>query len=342
MPLHEPLPIDLAPLERYAPIVDDVAAFLAASRTPLPRVVWANPLRTSVAAAEAEVMRHCPTAEPLSWLSRAWRLPPDARPGRWPAYALGWLHGQEEAALWAASVLAPKPGERVLDLCAAPGNKTAQIAVLMQDSGTIVANDGASGRLVSLRFNLERLGVSAAVVTHRDGTAFPMPSQGYDRVLVDAPCTCEGTTRKGSKRRLDGDAKRRVHAHDVQRQLLARAVALTRPGGTIVYATCTYAPEENEAVLDTVPEQLATIEPFEPPEGAHDACGRARVGRTPVPASGRRACAPRLAASQQHGWLLRREVAPCLSGGTAQRRCWRCWRSDSRSISSRSRPVRGG
>lgn len=268
--MHPESPLlDLSPLERYAPIVDDLDAFLAASRQPLPRVVWANPLRTTVAAAEAEVKRHCPDAEPIAWHEGAWRLPSDAKPGRWHAYLAGWLHGQEEAALWAVGVLDPQPGERILDLCAAPGNKTAQIAAAMSDRGMLVANELASGRLVSLRFNLDRLGVTCAVVTNADGAQLDGPSSGYDRVLVDAPCTCEGTTRKGTKRRLGGDQKRRAFAQQTQRRLLEQAVAMTRKGGTIVYATCTYAPEENEAVLDTISPQLAAIEPFQAPAGLH-------------------------------------------------------------------------
>jgi 16S rRNA C967 or C1407 C5-methylase (RsmB/RsmF family) len=260
-----------AHLLRYAPLVDDPDAFCEAAARPLPRVVWANPLRADPEEVEAIVLRRCPEARPVGWFPHAWRLPPEAMPGRWPEHMLGLLHGQEEAALWAAPLLGARPGERVLDLCAAPGNKTAQLAVAMGDRGTLVANERQFGRLASLRRTLDRLGITCAVVTHDDGVRFPGDPGTYDRVLVDAPCTCEGTSRKPRGRRTAGDERHRDSAVQIQKALLRRAVRLVRPGGVVVYATCTYAPEENEAVLDAVAD--AVVEPLTPPPGLRVAPG---------------------------------------------------------------------
>lgn len=260
-----PRPIDVAPLRRYAPLVDDLDAFLTASQRPLPRVVWANPLRASAERVEAAVRERCPDAVPIPWMPGAWRLPGKVRPGRWPAYQFGWLHGQEEAALWAVDALDVAPGMRVADLCASPGNKAAQIAVRMQDRGMLLANEAKVGRLAPLRFNLERLGVSCAVVTQLDGAHVPEVPGGFDRVLADVPCSCEGTTRKGTL--VHRDPEHRFKVQQVQVSVLRRALALTRPGGIVVYATCTYAPEENEGVLDAIDPALASVEPFEAPAG---------------------------------------------------------------------------
>jgi 16S rRNA C967 or C1407 C5-methylase (RsmB/RsmF family) len=271
-----PLPLTSPPspscsidhLRRYAPIVDDLAAFLAAADRPLPRVVWANPLYGTLAEIDAGIRAECPVAEAVSWRPHTWRLPPDERPGRWPLHTLGGIYGQEEAALWAGDLVGAQPGERVVDLCASPGGKAAQIAVAMADDGTLFANERSRGRLPALRHTLDRLGITCAVVTQFNGMHFPPVEGGYDRVLVDAPCTCEGTTRKsaGGRRTAPGEGYRDSIAQ-VQRALLRAGVRLARPGGTIVYATCTYAPEENEATLDAIPLDEAVIEPIEAPPG---------------------------------------------------------------------------
>lgn len=255
-------------LRRYAPIVDDVDAFLAAADRPLPRVVWANPLFDDPARVDAAIRAACPEARPIGWRPHTWRLPPDARPGRLPLHTLGGIYGQEEAALWAGDLVGAQPGERVVDLCAAPGGKSAQMAVAMGDDGTLFANERSRGRLAPLRRTLDRLGITCAVVTHLDGVHFPPIEGGYDRVLVDAPCTCEGTTRKAAGGRRSGPAPGyRDSISQVQRALLRTGVKLAKPGGVVVYATCTYAPEENEATLDGIDPELAVIEPITPPEG---------------------------------------------------------------------------
>lgn len=260
-----------AHLRRYAPIVDDLPAFLACAERPLPRVVIANPLKTDLATAEARVRARCPEAAPVPWRPGAWRLPPDARPGRWPEFITGLLHAQEEATIWPGELVGAQPGERILDLCAAPGGKTALMAWGMQDQGTLVANDREFGRLAALRRTLDRLGVTCAAVTHHD--AARIPAQGapfYDRVLADVPCTCEGTTRKRKGGRKAGtQARFRDTIVQVQKAVLRKAIQLVKPGGTIVYATCTYAPEENEAVLSAAPEGVVAIEPVTPPAGLH-------------------------------------------------------------------------
>lgn len=237
---------------RYRGIIDDWAAFLGALSSPLPRTLWANPLLAEPADVRAEVEARWPEATALPWRRDAWTIPAGTPVGGSIPYRLGWLHAQEEAALWAVDALMLSPGDRVLDLCASPGNKTAQIAIALRDRGLVVANERKADRISALRSNLDRLGVTSVSVVRSDGVRFRTDVR-FDAALVDVPCTCEGTTR----RHLTGRGRPGVEAYrasirQTQIALLRNAVRHVRPGGVIVYSTCTYAPEENEAVLDRV------------------------------------------------------------------------------------------
>jgi NOL1/NOP2/fmu family ribosome biogenesis protein/23S rRNA U2552 (ribose-2'-O)-methylase RlmE/FtsJ len=149
-------------------------------------------------------------------------------------------------------LLDPQPGERVLDMCAAPGNKTAQIGVRMGNRGTIVANDRSASRMRAARQTFNRLGIVNVTMLTHDAANLPGDLGQFDRVLADVPCSCEGTCRK------DPSVLARVTVADSQRlagtqqAILRKAVQLCRPGGRIVYATCTFAPEENEQVVDVI------------------------------------------------------------------------------------------
>jgi len=147
--------------------------------------------------------------------------------------------------------LAPRPGEAILDLCAAPGGKTTHIAELMADRGPLVAVDPKEKRLRGLLGNLYRLGHPNVIVVAADGRALPT-SATFDRVLVDAPCSAEGNLRRQAGRGAGRDAGFVDYVTSVQEALLRRAIELTRPGGVLVYSTCTFAPEENEAVVTRV------------------------------------------------------------------------------------------
>ncbi len=148
-------------------------------------------------------------------------------------------------------VLDPQPGERVLDLCAAPGSKTRQLACLMHDEGEIVAVEKVRKRFYKLKANVASQGSTIVQPVFASGTAFwHRAPESFDRVLVDAPCSSEGrfridkaeTTRYWSRRKIK-------EMQTKQRKLLFAGVQALKPGGTLVYSTCTFAPEENEAVV---------------------------------------------------------------------------------------------
>ena len=240
-------------LSRYEPLVEDFAAFEAACERPLPSVVRVNTIKADADAARAALAESGVDAEPIAWHDGLFEI--DGQPGaNWP-YAHGWLHGQEEVSVLPALALDPEPGDRVWDACAAPGSKTTQLAALMDDRGLVVATDNNLGRISALRSNTERLGATSVAVTHEDArnhSLKPFGGDPYDRALVDVPCSCEGTVRKNPSTLEDWTMEHVTGIAGVQKGVLERAIQATREGGTVVYSTCTFAPEENEAVLDHV------------------------------------------------------------------------------------------
>jgi len=237
---------------RYRPIIADWEAFCAIARAPLPICIRVNRSRVSDRELQDWLAESGIFLEPIAWCEGAYRWHGSVRPGQHLAYLLGLYQIQEEVALLPALLLGVRPGERILDLCAAPGNKTAQIAQLMQQKGTLVANDRNRHRLRVLRSALERQGIMQVTTTVWDGANYPAQSGYFDRVLVDVPCSCEGTMRKHSSVSQLSGAGVSLRLQGVQKALLRKAVQRCMPGGRIVYATCTYAPEENEAVVDAI------------------------------------------------------------------------------------------
>ncbi|MCB1037475.1 MAG: RsmB/NOP family class I SAM-dependent RNA methyltransferase [Acidobacteria bacterium] len=240
------------PFARYRPLIDDPRPFDEALGRPLPICVWANPSRTTPDALEAFMNEEGLAFEPLAWHPGSYRLPEGVSQGNRIEYLTGLYYVQEEVSLLPVHLLDPQPGERVLDLCAAPGNKTAQIGLRLGREGTVVANDVSLDRVSILRRNLGRFGVTNCVTTIQDATGYPPASGVFDRVLADVPCSCEGTTRRSSEPFERARRSRPGRLSGLQASILRKAVQLCRPGGRIVYSTCTFAPEENEAVVDEV------------------------------------------------------------------------------------------
>ncbi len=238
--------------ERYLPLVGDEAAFLAALERPLPVTVWTNTTRTSPERLAALFAADGLAAVPLTWKAGAFRLGAELKPGLRFEYLAGLSYVQEEVSQLPVHLLDPQPGERVLDLCAAPGNKTAEIALRVGPQGTVIANDRHLDRVSLVRRNLGRLGLSNFATTVWDATSYPTAAGLFDRVLADVPCSCEGTSRKfpGLVDRPHPMPPGRLAS--LQTAILQKAVQLCRVGGRIVYSTCTFAPEENEAVVDRV------------------------------------------------------------------------------------------
>ncbi len=154
---------------------------------------------------------------------------------------------QDQAAQLISLLLSPQPGETVLDACAAPGGKTTHLAELMQDQGAVVALELDASRMVKIRENSRRLGMTSIATVQGDATSYHEGS--YDRVLIDAPCSGLGVLRRHPDGRWN-KAEQTVDEHAaLQRRILQNCSGLLKPGGTLVYATCTTEPAENDDVI---------------------------------------------------------------------------------------------
>lgn len=200
---------------------------------------------------KADFLNQSPFAlEPVPWASEGFYYEEGERPGKHPYYHAGLYYIQEPSAMAPVELLQVQPGDKVLDLCAAPGGKSTQIAAKLQGEGVLVVNDNHSDRVKALVKNLELFGVRNAVVLNERPERMLNVFQGYfDKILIDAPCSGEGMFRK------EEDMMQQWERHTVQefavmqRELLGQAAQMLAPGGTIVYSTCTFSPEENEAQI---------------------------------------------------------------------------------------------
>jgi NOL1/NOP2/sun family putative RNA methylase len=237
------------PLERYRDIIPDFEQFKDVLSRPLPTAGRINTLKIDRSGLLERLERKGINYKPLGWYPHGLRLDVES-PGRLIEHILGYIHIQEEVSMVPPQVLCPQPGEVILDLCAAPGSKTTQISSQMNNQGLIIANEPSLARVTPLRSNCERLGVINVAITRYDGRTFP--DHLFDRALVDAPCSGEGRARRDLGICSRSGRRRSLDLQVLQRGLLRRAVRLVKPGGVIVYSTCTYAPEENELVVDHV------------------------------------------------------------------------------------------
>ncbi len=174
--------------------------------------------------------------------------------GRSIEHLLGYYYIQEIASMLPVLVLEPKPEERVLDLCASPGSKTTQIAARMQNSGLLIANEVKFGRIKILAANLERCGVMNTIITRKDGIAlckrFKDENFLFDKILLDAPCSGEGTIRSTPRTLEMWNINTIKQLSNLQKSLISSAIEILKPNGTLIYSTCTHAPEEDEEIVD--------------------------------------------------------------------------------------------
>ena len=197
--------------------------------------------------------------DPVPWEPEGYYYDPDSRPGLHPFHEAGVYYLQEASAMSPVALLDPQPGERVCDLCSAPGGKTTQIAGRMQGEGFLLCNEYSPKRAKILSRNMERMAVANALVVNEDTAVlakrFP---EGFDKVLIDAPCSGEGMFRKEEAAVTDWSQETVEMCARRQAEILHNGAQMVRPGGRLVYSTCTFAPEEDElavaAFLDSHPD----------------------------------------------------------------------------------------
>lgn len=171
-------------------------------------------------------------------------------------HVLGYYYVQEAASMIPPVVLDPKPGDMVLDMAASPGSKSSQIVQYMENSGVLVANDVKGDRLAALGINLQRIGSYNSVITLMQGESYAKTGIQFDKVLLDAPCSGTGTIRKSPKTILMWNPDMVKRLSRVQKKLIMTAWQVLKPGGTLVYSTCSTEPEENEGVVSFLLENV--------------------------------------------------------------------------------------
>ncbi|MBP3634056.1 MAG: RsmB/NOP family class I SAM-dependent RNA methyltransferase [Oscillospiraceae bacterium] len=224
---------------------DEFADFAASYDRPRNVGLRLNPLKT---AQPPELSRFGLT--PVPWEKHGYYYDIATRPGLSAYHEAGLYYLQEASAMAPAGLLDVHPGMRVLDLCAAPGGKSTQLAAALQGEGLLVCNEYNPKRSKILSRNIERLGIANALVLNEHPQKLAERFAGFfDRVLVDAPCSGEGMFRKEEAAVTDWSEQTVAMCADRQLEILRSAAKMLRPGGRLVYSTCTFAPAENEGVI---------------------------------------------------------------------------------------------
>lgn len=192
------------------------------------------------------------TLEKISWAKEGYYYDPEEQPGRHVLHEIGAYYIQEPSAMAVVEILDPRPGEKILDLCAAPGGKSTQIAGRMGGAGLLLSNEIVPERARTLSRNIERMGVKNAVVCGEAPKALAMRFPSFfDRILVDAPCSGEGMFRKDETAVQEWSAAQVEVCAARQLSIMEEAAVMLKPGGVLVYSTCTFSPEENEGVISS-------------------------------------------------------------------------------------------
>ena len=223
---------------------EEYPAFLESLERPRAVALRLNPLK-------GEAPKLPFVLQNVPWEASGYYYDPNARPGLHPYHEAGVYYLQEASAMSAVALLDPQPGERICDLCAAPGGKTTQIAGRMQGEGLLLCNEINPKRAKILSRNIERMGVANALVTGEHPARLAEKYAGlFHRVLIDAPCSGEGMFRKEEAAVTDWSQQTVEMCARRQAEILHSGAALVAPGGRLVYSTCTFAPEENEQTIE--------------------------------------------------------------------------------------------
>uniref|UniRef100_A0A0N8EUB8 Nucleolar protein 1 n=1 Tax=Heterocephalus glaber TaxID=10181 RepID=A0A0N8EUB8_HETGA len=234
----------------------ELIEFLEANEVPRPITLRTNTLKTRRRDLAQALINRGVNLDPLGKWSKTGLVVYDSSVpiGATPEYLAGHYMLQGASSMLPVMALAPQEHEWILDMCCAPGGKTSYIAQLMKNTGVILANDANAERLKSVVGNLHRLGVTNAIISHYDGRQFPKVVGGFDRVLLDAPCSGTGIISKDPAVKTNKDEKDVLRCAHLQKELLLSAIdsvnATSKTGGYLVYCTCSVMVEENEWVVD--------------------------------------------------------------------------------------------
>lgn len=234
----------------------DYEAFCKISNTPTINSIRCNTLKISPQKLKARLEKKWRIIQPYNEYPEIMIVESKLMPGELGKaieHILGYYYIQEISSMTSPIVLEPKPNESILDLAASPGSKTTQIAAMMENKGTLVANEVSMGRIGILSTNMQRCSVTNTIVTHHTAQQLCKKlkelNYGFDKILADVPCSGEGTIRSSPKTVLMFSENLIKNLHNTQKSIAVNALKVLNVGGILVYSTCTHAPEENEAVI---------------------------------------------------------------------------------------------
>jgi NOL1/NOP2/sun family putative RNA methylase len=257
-----PKPLFLERMQKLLPDEKDFQNYLDILKIPPVKSIRCNKLKISPSELRKKL-------EAKGWkISQPWEDCPEimvvsselapGELGRSLEHQLGYYYIQELASMLPVIVLEPEENELILDLCAAPGSKTTQLSSEMSGTGTVIANEVSLARIKILASNLERCGAANTIITRKDGIALCKkiekfnPELKFSKILVDAPCSGEGTLRSSPKTYKMWNIKTIKNLPKIQTKLVSSALEILKPDGILIYSTCTHAPEENEGVVDYI------------------------------------------------------------------------------------------
>ncbi|KAK7485796.1 hypothetical protein BaRGS_00022977 [Batillaria attramentaria] len=233
----------------------ELETFLNANEEPRPMTIRTNSLKTRRRDLAQALINRGVNLDPIKWSKVGLVIySTEVPPGATPEYLAGHYMLQGASSFLPVMALAPQENERILDMCSAPGGKTTYIAALMKNTGCLFANDANPDRAKAIVSNVHRMGVHNTVICSYDGRVFPKIMHGFDRVLLDAPCSGTGVISKDPEVKMSKDEKDIQRCAHLQKELIAAAIdccdAKSKTGGYIVYSTCSIMVEENEGVID--------------------------------------------------------------------------------------------
>ena len=270
-----PLPF----LERMKEMLgDDYDAFLKSYKNPRTYGLRVNTAKLSCQ--DFQALSPFPI-RPIPWINTGYFYEEESRPARCPYYQAGLYYLQEPSAMTPASRLPIEPGDFVLDLCAAPGGKATALGAALNDTGFLLANDISTSRARALLRNLELFGMKNMLVTDEKPAKLAQRFPAFfNKILLDAPCSGEGMFRKEEALARDWTPEKSAELSDIQKDLVLKAADMLRPGGMLLYSTCTFSPCEDEEVVAYLLRQRPDMELMEMPEYEGFSSGRPEYAGT--------------------------------------------------------------
>ncbi len=237
-------------IERYSKVVDDMDLFMEFTKKKLRKSIRINTLKSSAKHLIPLLKERGWEIEKTPWYDDGYYVKTTETVGKTMEHSLGYFYVQEAASMLPPIDLEPGKDEVVLDMAAAPGSKTTQMSMMMENTGVLVANDIRMDKIRALSSNTQRCGCFNTILTRMDGRRFNNHPEKFDKVLIDAPCSGTGSIRKSWKILKMWNPKGITSLSRNQRALIMAAYRTLKPGGLLVYSTCTLEPEENEGVVN--------------------------------------------------------------------------------------------